>query len=529
MNRNQRIVVSIVGIIIVTLVLIGITYAYFMTKIIGNSTSTSISGTLANLELTYGDGKGIVTKTNMMPGETLEKTFTVKNTGSVKVENYAVIFENLTNTLTRKGDLVYTLTCTSSDDNPCNGVKGASFPSTNSPIILNSIEPTVTHSYTLTVTYKYLDNIDQTDDMGKKFEAKVNIKDGKNTTATEFPYILANNVLNNAKSGINGTTFKETPSSRPGIDSSDLSREVILGNYGIDWAKSNDKYYIYGDSYTFDEKKGTYTLINPKIVPGSSAGSVLSGKYVQNEYGGPNANPSNWSTNLASISKITSITNSLFRFDYYSIESTNKSTENILSKMNDSLGVSYYYRGGVEDNYINFANMCWRIVRIEGDGSTKIVLEDSTQKCENSTSKSNATISDSLDNFLTTKLSSYQSSLKYDTWKKEKYYAIFKNYFINNTFDSIFGDIVSSDNAYIGLLNATEVSYAGFTTSFETKANYLCTGGPWLIMARGAWDELAVDYEINYTFGAKSRPAVTLKKDIAVSGQGIKSDPYVVQ
>ena len=51
----------------------------------------------------------------------------------------------------------------------------------------------------------------------------------------------------------------------------------------------------------------------------------------------------------------------------YSVEST-------LSIAEDDYGNSYYYRGGVKDNYIEFNNMCWRVVRIEGDGSIKIIL-----------------------------------------------------------------------------------------------------------------------------------------------------------
>lgn len=41
---------------------------------------------------------------------------------------------------------------------------------------------------------------------------------------------------------------------------------------------------------------------------------------------------------------------------------------------------SYYYRGAVEDNYLEFNNMCWRIVRVEGDGSVKITLA-AEKKC----------------------------------------------------------------------------------------------------------------------------------------------------
>ena len=40
----------------------------------------------------------------------------------------------------------------------------------------------------------------------------------------------------------------------------------------------------------------------------------------------------------------------------------------------DDYGTSYYYRGAVDNNYLVFANMCWRIVRIDGLGNTKITL-----------------------------------------------------------------------------------------------------------------------------------------------------------
>ena len=49
-------------------------------------------------------------------------------------------------------------------------------------------------------------------------------------------------------------------------------------------------------------------------------------------------------------------------------------TEKTLSKTQDDYGDSYYYRGNVVDNFVNYAGMCWRIVRIEGDGSIKLIL-----------------------------------------------------------------------------------------------------------------------------------------------------------
>ncbi|MDO4376156.1 MAG: hypothetical protein Q4C33_03175 [bacterium] len=51
-------------------------------------------------------------------------------------------------------------------------------------------------------------------------------------------------------------------------------------------------------------------------------------------------------------------------------------TEALLASTEDDYGTSYYFRGNVQNNYVQFANMCWRIVRILGDGSIKLVLHN---------------------------------------------------------------------------------------------------------------------------------------------------------
>ena len=43
----------------------------------------------------------------------------------------------------------------------------------------------------------------------------------------------------------------------------------------------------------------------------------------------------------------------------------------------DDLGNSYYYRGAEDDNYVVFAGRLWRIIRINGDGSIRIILNTS--------------------------------------------------------------------------------------------------------------------------------------------------------
>ena len=48
--------------------------------------------------------------------------------------------------------------------------------------------------------------------------------------------------------------------------------------------------------------------------------------------------------------------------------------EAVLASTEDDYGISYYYRGAVDNNYVSFAGMCWRIVRIDGLGNIKITL-----------------------------------------------------------------------------------------------------------------------------------------------------------
>ncbi len=56
--------------------------------------------------------------------------------------------------------------------------------------------------------------------------------------------------------------------------------------------------------------------------------------------------------------------------------STCESTESGVFATEDDYGTSYYYRGSVENNYVDFAGKIWRIIRINGDGSVRIILND---------------------------------------------------------------------------------------------------------------------------------------------------------
>lgn len=52
-----------------------------------------------------------------------------------------------------------------------------------------------------------------------------------------------------------------------------------------------------------------------------------------------------------------------------------ESENSLLCIAPDAYGISYYYRGDVKNNYVKFANFYWRIIRINGDGSVRMIYD----------------------------------------------------------------------------------------------------------------------------------------------------------
>ena len=230
MNRRQKIIVSVTGIFLVLLLLVGLTYAYFLTRITGNTNDKSISVSTANLALVYGDGNGIITASGIQPGVTLEsKTFSVTNNGNSTVSDYQIYLENVVNQLSRKDDLVYTLICESNDKtkSPCTNqiTEEKTFPSTNGTILTNSIAVGDTHTYTLTLKYKEM-GIDQSEDMNKKISAKVNLYDKNEINKLT----LTNYIIND-----NRIVKNETAPTFTGVATEELGMYSAEDDYGTSW------------------------------------------------------------------------------------------------------------------------------------------------------------------------------------------------------------------------------------------------------------------------------------------------------
>ena len=64
-----------------------------------------------------------------------------------------------------------------------------------------------------------------------------------------------------------------------------------------------------------------------------------------------------------------------------------ESHEKGIFETTDDDGVSYYYRGSVENNYVSFAGFYWRIIRINGNGSIRMIYDGTSPHANGETSE----------------------------------------------------------------------------------------------------------------------------------------------
>ena len=171
MKNKHFFILSIIGGLLLVSIVIASSYAYFVANVSGNKDTNNVVVTNGVMSLEYKDGDEI-NLANAVPGSSVTKTFTVKNTGNVST-NYTIYFSELSNKFVDKTDLVYTLT--SSDGGK--SVAQTQVPSTNEAMVSNyAIEAGKTHTYTLTITFLNKDE-NQNDNMNVSFTTKIGINE----------------------------------------------------------------------------------------------------------------------------------------------------------------------------------------------------------------------------------------------------------------------------------------------------------------------------------------------------------------
>ena len=159
-------IIYICAILILISVIFNGSYAFFSTRLeIQGDSEIEVKARERKKVILSGTTK-IEPKNNMIPGDSIETTFTVTNENSEEAV-YNLVWNNVTNTFTNKKDLIVTLTLQGAENNP---QVTSTFPAANNTILNNNIKinGSTTQTYTLKITYQNT-NANQIDDRGAKF------------------------------------------------------------------------------------------------------------------------------------------------------------------------------------------------------------------------------------------------------------------------------------------------------------------------------------------------------------------------
>ena len=298
-------------------------------------------------------------------------------------------------------------------------------------------------------------------------------------------------------------------------------------------------------------------------------------------------------------------------------DSTCESHEKGIFMTEDDDGTSYYYRGSVENNYVKFAGFYWRIIRINGNGSIRMIY-DGTSAHDNGKfeedrfymsttfNKSNtdnmhvgymyasgnahglstsSTIKTANDNFYKNKLTGYSNHIDTSSGfcgdretlnnasgsgtgtviTKYKGFSRFSEFLpslkCTNSLDYYTVSSASSGNKAltypIGLITADEALMAGIASDLYislSKAktsldNYLCSSGTyWTMTPIGYYNAIEYHgtrysnysaYEMSITTKGSAwesstvtisylKPVINLKNTLKFTGDGTKTNPYIL-
>ena len=240
---------------------------------------------------------------------------------------------------------------------------------------------------------------------------------------------------------------------------------------------------------------------------------------------------------------------------------------------NDNDGLTYYFRGAVTNNYVKFAGKTWRIVRINGDGTIRLILEgdtNSTVRISGNTgeekyvgytyTQNNSTTDSSIKTHLNTwyenNLNSYDkyiensifcnettstqvsaSAIHYIGYTRNKDNNSLSPSFKCNETDKSYGGIYRTK---IGLITADEVVFAGGLYEYGTTNHYLKRTYTYWTMTPGFYNGsnaygiyIKSNGDLYYALVRNYYsivPVINLKADVIYSsGDGTSSNPYTIE
>ena len=218
MNRKKKII-CIILLFVVLVSIIGFTFAYIGTRILGNSNSKLMSFTSKKVSVTYKEISNTSSGETISPGYQYLKIFTATNTGNVEVK-YHIYLDDVENDFIRVQDITYTLyrksgnnSLTSSNYSTGEVVSSGTFPINNTYIKINELlnNPGDVYTYALKINYNTSSESQDSDSghvFGFKVQLHTNMVDNIKNAITSFDEgTLAYNIYTSAMYGKNQTVL----------------------------------------------------------------------------------------------------------------------------------------------------------------------------------------------------------------------------------------------------------------------------------------------------------------------------------
>ena len=346
MQKYKRRMLILCIMLAVVLMITGVSYAVF-TNYSSQTDANTLAASCMDLEF---NGQNEINLLNTYPiseGEALEQTpytFTIKNKCDNYIEYYVIASViSTTNKIDSKYVKVSLL-----GDNDLNGTVINTLESISTPQSLSKYS--ITENYILkrgdgiskdesrTFNFRmWLDSSNKDiwtkeDIEGKDYQIKISVVGTVKTRPKDDLYVAA------LIDGVESSTFPTTDKYTASVECTRNGKKIDA-NESIKW---NGTKWILSTAISDGNVRCNATFITK--VP-TFAETIL----AKNEVKAPITTPG------AAIST---------------------ASEALLASAEDDYGTSYYFRGAVTNNYVEFANKCWRIVRVGGDGSVKLILHN---------------------------------------------------------------------------------------------------------------------------------------------------------
>ena len=228
---------------------------------------------------------------------------------------------------------------------------------------------------------------------------------------------------------------------------------------------------------------------------------------------------------------------------------------------------TYYFRGNVTNNYVSFAGQIWRVVRINEDGTIRLIMQDginnnadyvfnSSNNNKSYMYYTNSNAKTQLESWYETNIASndsYASKVASGDYFCEQAKVAYSSSYASNSgtsmtvYSSYTPDFKCSadENSYgivnsnIGLITYDEVAYAGGYYNKSNSSYYLYNNTYYLTMSPTGFSGFyAYEWNVNPTgnisYGnvydaTRLRAVINLKANVAVTGTGTSTDPWIIQ